>query len=182
MCRASTEVRSILSPLKEISMKMIPLSAVVFTFAMAAAAYEIADENEVVSQTCRISVKAEVIHDETMEKKTGRAIVSVNLTDDDGNPYRGEEIEVVANGGTFVCNLPEDSAQESVGSQTDGADCFMTGDDGIAKLYLVNIPINQQIHIRANYDCGGRMINGSASLSISRAVVKKKKQVKLPSR
>lgn len=163
-------------------MKKVLLSTVMLAFATAATAYEIPDENEVTSQTCRISVNAEVIRDETMEKKTGRAIVRVNLADDEGNPYRGERIEVVANGGTFVCTLPEDSAQAGADSTSDEADCFMTGFDGIAKLYLVNIPINQQIRIRANYDCGGRMINGSASLSISRAVVKKKKQVRPPSR
>jgi hypothetical protein len=137
--------------------------------------YEIPDENEYVTRTCRLSVKAEVIPDKTLEKPTGRAVVTANLTDDEGNPYRGERVEVSANGGTFVCRLPDDSTSE--GSETD-ADCFTTRDDGIAKLYLVNIPLNTRIQVKASCDCGDRSINSTASLAISRAKVKRKRQVR----
>ena len=141
----------------------------------AAFSYEIPDENEVITRTCRLSIKAEVIPDKTLEKPTGRAVVTVDLTDDESNPYRGERVEVRATGGTFICRLPEDSSSES--SETD-SDCFTTRDDGIAKLYLINIPLNTKVQIKASYDCGDRIINSTASLAISRARVKRKKQIR----
>ena len=136
--------------------------------------YEIPDETEVVTRTCRLSVKLEVIPDKTMEKPTGRAVVTANLFDDEGNPYRGERIEFSATHGTFICTLPEDAVTEESETSTD---CFSTRDDGIAKLYLVNIPLNTKIQVKATYNCGDRIISSTASLGISRGKVKRRKQV-----
>ncbi|MBN1757710.1 MAG: hypothetical protein JW863_05305 [Chitinispirillaceae bacterium] len=148
------------------------LSAMVFGYEES---YEIPDETEYVSRTCRLSVKLEVIPDKTMEKPTGRAVVTANLFDDDGNPYRGERIEFSATHGTFICRLPEDAVAEESETSTD---CFSTRDDGIAKLYLVNIPLNTKIQVKATYNCGDRIISSTASLAISRGKAKRRKQVK----
>ncbi|MBN1575909.1 MAG: hypothetical protein JW913_05110 [Chitinispirillaceae bacterium] len=137
--------------------------------------YEIPDENEVVSRTCRLAVKVEVIRDSMLERPSGRALVTAHLFDGDGNPYRGERIELTATTGTFICRLPDDS---STADAELSKDCYSTGDDGKAKIYLVNIPFNQKVHIKANYDCDDRLITGTASLSVSRSVVRKKKPVR----
>lgn len=135
--------------------------------------YEIPDENEVTTKTCRLKVKIEVIKDENLDKPVGRAIVTAILTDDNGNPYIGERVELSANFGTFVCRLPEDSLSSGGESEND---CFHTASDGKATVYLINIPYNHTITVRATYDCGGREIVGTASMSISKKVVKKKKK------
>ena len=137
--------------------------------------YEIPDENEVVTRTCRITVKLEVLPDTSFEKPTGRALVTVNLFDDDGNPYRGERVELRATHGTFICRLPEDTA---AGESETGSDCFATRDDGIARPYLVNIPFNTKIQVKASYSCDDRLVYSTASLSISRGVVKRRKRVR----
>ena len=156
-------------------MKKKIFSVCVILFCTAVSGYEIPDENEIITRTCRLAVKLEVIRDETLQKPTGRAIVTAHLFDDEGNPYRGERIEFSATAGTFACRLPEDSTP--VETETD-YQCFSTGDDGLAKPFLINIPYNQQVRVKATYTCGERIITTSASMSISRATVKKKKRVK----
>lgn len=133
-------------------------------------AYEIPDENEELARTCRINVKVQVIPDTEMEMATGRAIVTAILTDDAGNPYRQEKVRLAANAGTFICNLPEAASDTTA----QPVDCFQTGFDGSAKLYLVNIPLNTPIRITAAYDCDDRTVSSFATMSISRSVAKKK--------
>jgi len=135
--------------------------------------YEIPDENEVTSRTCRLSLKVEIIRDSMLERPAGRALVTAHLFDESGNPYRGERIEMVATNGTFLCRLPDAVSATSETETSD--DCFSTGDDGMVNVYLVSIPFNRQVRIKANYDCDGRLITGTASLSVSRNVVHKKK-------
>ena len=156
-------------------MKKSPFALITMLLATAAIGYEIPDENEVVARTCRLALKLEVIRDETLEKPTGRAIVTAHLFDDEGNPYRGERIEFSAGTGTFVCRLPEDSTTEETEPTYD---CFSTGDDGIAKPYLINIPYNQQVRVKATYSCDERIITTTASMSISRSRTKRKKPVR----
>ncbi|MBN1309602.1 MAG: hypothetical protein JXA18_16905 [Chitinispirillaceae bacterium] len=156
-------------------MKLQHWVSTILLFTAIVRGYEIPDENEVISRTCRLAVKVEIIRDSVLERPAGRALVTVHLFDGDDNPYRGERIELIATSGTFLCRLPEDTAE----GETEAADeCFSTGDDGKAKIYLVNIPFNQRVHIKANYDCDGRLITGTASLSVSRSVVRKKKSVR----
>ena len=142
--------------------------------------YDIPDENEVTAQTCRLAVKLEVIRDETMQKATGRAMVIAHLYDDAGNPLRGERIELTANAGTFVCRLPDDTTAAARAGDGEADACFTTGDDGTAKPYLLNIPYNTRVQVKAGYTCGERAIFTTASMSISRQVVKHKKAVKMP--
>jgi len=151
---------------------LIILVLTVFTTSLSA--YEIADENEYVSRTCRMSVTVKVIPDETLTLPTGRAIVTATLTDNDGNPQRQTRLDVRANAGTFMCALPEDSM--STATSTSDA-CFTTGYDGIAKLYLVNIPLNTPIRVTAAYDCDGNAVSSFATMSISRGKVKRKQRV-----
>jgi hypothetical protein len=139
--------------------------------------YEIPDETEMVTRTCRLSVKLEAIPDKTLKKPTGRAIVTAVLSDDDGNPYRGERVEFSATNGTFICRLPDDSTSDASETSTD---CFTTRDDGIAKLYLVNIPLNTKIQVKASFDCGDRIVTSTASLAFSRSKVQRQKKVRLP--
>ncbi len=143
--------------------------------ATAANAYEIPDENEVPARTCRLTVKIEVIRDETLERPSGRAVVTAQLFDGEGNPYRGERINFSATAGTFVCRLPEDSTS---GDTESSDDCFVTGDDGTAKPYLINIPYNRQVSVKAVYSCDERLITAAASMSISRERVKGRKAIK----
>jgi hypothetical protein len=135
--------------------------------------YEIPDENEVTMQTCRLSVKLEVIRDETLKKATGRAQVIARLTDESGNPLISQRIEFTANAGTFVCKLPEDSTP--AWGDNDEEACFTTNYEGKATPYLLNIPYNQRVQVKATYSCGERVITTTASMSISRQVVKKRK-------
>jgi hypothetical protein len=147
---------------------------VAITFLVSTAiAYEIPDENEELARTCRIAVKIKVLPDEQMKKRTGRAIVSATLTDDADNPYRQERIDFTANAGTFTCQNPEDTTTPP-SEMTDS--CFTTGFDGVAKVYLVNIPVNTPIRVTASYMCSDRKIASFATMSISRGIVKKKKR------
>ena len=139
--------------------------------------YEIPDETEVISRTCSLSVKLEVIPDPEMKRRSGRAKVAVLLCDRDGNPHRGEKMALTATVGTFICTLPE----ERTGSSDETtSDCFTTGDDGYARLYLVNIPFNHQVRVKAQYDCGDYIVTGNASLAITRGKVRHKKRIRLP--
>lgn len=137
--------------------------------------YEILDENEVTSRTCRLAVNAVIIQDETLQKSSGRVLVTVHVFDGEGNPYRGEPIVLTATSGTFLCRLPDDTAAGSIEAEET---CFSTGDDGKANVFLVNIPFNQPLRIKATHDCDGRLITGTASVTISRGVVRKKKRVR----
>ena len=154
-------------------MKKSPFALITMLLATAAIGYEIPDENEVVARTCRLALKLEVIRDETLEKPTGRAIVTAHLFDDEGNPYRGERIEFSANTGTFVCRLPDDS---TAGETEPSSDCFTTGDDGKAKPFLINIPYNQPVRVKATYTCDERVITTTASMSLSRSKTRRKKR------
>jgi hypothetical protein len=134
--------------------------------------YEIPDENEEIARTCRINVKLQVIPDASMQNRTGRALVTTTVTDDEGNPYGGERVTLSANAGTFVCGLPKDTVPATE-TAVSPADCFLTGYDGIARLYLVNIPLNSPIRVTASYNCNDSRISSSATMSISRGVVNK---------
>lgn len=139
--------------------------------------YEIPDETEVISRTCSLSVKLEVIPDPEMKRRSGRAKVAVFLGDRDGNPHRSEKLTLTATVGTFICNLPGETGIQNDETSTD---CFTTGDDGYATLYLVNIPFNHQVRVNAQYDCGDYIVTGNASLAITRGKVKRKKRIRLP--
>jgi hypothetical protein len=141
--------------------------------------YEIPDENEVTAQSCKISLKVEVVRDESMERPTARAIVTGHLFDENGFPLVGERIEFSATTGSFSCRLPDDSTAAPL--TDDNADvCFDTDVEGNAKPYLLNIPYNSRVQIRAKYTCGEQSIFATASMSVSRQVVKHKKAVRLP--
>ena len=156
-------------------MKLRHWVSMILFFTAIVRGYEIPDENEFISRTCRLAVKVEIIRDSVLERPAGRGLVTAHLFDGDGNPYRGERIELTATSGTFLCRLPDDTTGSETG---DGKECFTTGDDGKAKIYLVNIPFNQRVHIKANYVCDGRLITSTASLSVSRRVVRKKRSVR----
>jgi len=156
-------------------MKKVALSLFLFCTVFQTAAYDIPDENEYVTETCRINVKISVIPDKKMENTTGRALVSATLTDDEGTPKPQVRLAVTANAGTFICRLPEDTT--SGGSESE-SDCFTTEYDGVARLYLVNIPLNTQIKVTASCPCGERTVSSFATMSISRGKVKHKKRVR----
>lgn len=156
-------------------MKSPLLLLLILVFVPALFAYEIPDENEYVSQTCRISVKVTVIPDEAMTEPTGRAVVTATLTDDEGNPQRQMRLTIKANAGTFMCTLPGDS---TTSEESSSDECFSTGYDGIARLYLVNIPLNAPIKVTASYDCDGNAVSSFATMSISRGKVKHKQRVR----
>jgi hypothetical protein len=137
--------------------------------------YEIPDEEEYVTQTYSLSVKVQVIPDKEMEKPTGRAKDVAHLCDSDGDPHSGETLHLTATAGTFICKLPEEATKEEKETTTD---CFTTGADGKATVYLVNIPLNRQVHVKAIYDSDDYTVTGNAKLLITRGKVKKRKQVR----
>ena len=135
--------------------------------------FEIPDETETVTRTCSLAVSLTVIPDETLKKPTGRAKVVIILCDRNGNPYSGETLQLTANAGTFACKLPEEETKDEEGTS---ADCFATGADGKANLYLLNIPINQRVRIKATYDCGEYIVTSTASCVISRGKAKRRRK------
>lgn len=165
------------SHLKELHMKYLFPILIVLIFSTSGWSYEIPDENEVITRSCSLSVKLEVIPDPGMKRGSGRANVAVFLSDRDGNPHRGETLELKATIGTFICKLPEDTTGPN---DETSSSCFTTGDDGYARIYLVNIPFNQQVRVNAKYDCGDYIVTGNANLVIRRGKVRRKKRVHLP--
>jgi hypothetical protein len=160
-------------------MKYLSPILIVLLLSTSGWSYEIPDENEVITRTCSLSVKLDIIPDPGMKRRSGRAKVAVFLGDRDGNPHRGETLELRATIGTFICKLPDDTTGPKDEASTS---CFTTGDDGYARLYLVNIPFNQQIRVNAKYGCGDYIVTGNASLVIRRAKARRKgkRRVRLP--
>jgi hypothetical protein len=155
--------------------RSLPFFLLFAAVTITAYSYEIPHEDEVTSRVCRMQLQTKVIPDEQQKQPAGRAIVTVLLVDDEGNSYPKERVSLTATAGTFVCVLPEERTDDG-GEPPE--DCFITGYDGKATVYLINIPINTQVRVTARYECDERAITSTASLSISRSVVKKKKQVK----
>lgn len=151
---------------------------ILIVFSVSAWSYEIPDEKEYIARTCSISVSLSVLPDPDLTKPTGRGKVVVTLCDNDGSPYREQTVELSANAGTFACQLPE----EKTDGEEPESDCFTTGDDGKANLFLINIPLNRQVQVKAAYDCGDYTVNSTASLVISRGKAKRKKQIRIKPR
>ncbi|NLW32493.1 MAG: hypothetical protein GXY77_13675 [Fibrobacter sp.] len=145
-------------------MKKIILSVLLFHIVSYAYEFEISDKN----LGCDISMKLSLIPVEEGDR-SGRAVVNLRLIDKAGAPISGKKIDLSASWGTFMCRLPEDTTNEE---SSDARSCFVTGDDGNARVNLVNIPFNSPVNVKAVCDCGGYTVSATGNLSIKQVRVK----------
>lgn len=127
---------------------------------------ELPDQEEAeVTHSCSLSVALAALPDETV-RASGRARFSAFLCNRHGEPSAGETLQITATHGTLLCTLPGDS---SVVDGTAATSCFTTGKNGRLVVYLINIPLNQVVQVKAHYDCGEYLVSGTGNLVISRS-------------
>lgn len=127
------------------------------------------DEREFV-QSCSLSVKTTVYPADSADA-AGKAVVEVALCDKAGAPIPNQQIEVSASSGTFSCIPPDSFIRENASDRS----CFITGQDGKIRVYLVSIPFNQTGLVKAACTYGDITVKASGSYSIMRHVIKKKR-------
>src|SRR5690554_7759556 len=132
-------------------MKKIVLSVLLVQIVSFGYEFEIPDK----SLGCDISMKLSLIPVEEGDR-SGRAVVNLRLVNKAGAPISGKEIDLSASWGTFMCKLPEDTTNEDF---SDARSCFVTGEDGNARVNLVNIPFNSPVNVKAVCDCGGYTVS-----------------------
>lgn len=136
--------------------------------------YEVSlHDEETVSSSCKISMQLTMAVPEK-DAVSGRAIIEVKLINDLGNPLAGRTIQLTSTRGTFLCRLPEQKTSESNESEPDNT-CFITGQDGLVKVNLINLPLNGNVQVKATCDCGGYQVFTSGSLNYANKITKKKK-------
>ncbi len=146
-------------------MKRTLLLTALLAFNLSAITYE--DES---SETREYYIKLNVAGEKSDSGAMAR--IEIKLFDNENIPLAGVPVALNANCGIFQCYPPgENSIPDSLVQKI----CFTTDVQGVATVYLVNIPYNVQVNIRASAEYGGMTITGSGNISFTR---KQTKQVK----
>jgi len=121
-------------------------------------------EEETVVSSCVLAMTV-TAQPFTADDVAGIAVIELTLRDKEGAPLPGVTMAMSANCGTFMCRLPDDPKPED---EDEERACFRTKDNGIARLYLTNIPFNAAAKVKAQCDCGDYLVNATGSLMITK--------------
>ena len=124
--------------------------------------------------SCSLSMKITVFPPEASET-SGRGYIEVFLCDKNGIAVPNKEISLISSCGVLSCQAGMYGDDRSLSSDKT---CYVTGDDGRAQVYLVDVPFNTQGRVKATSFCNEITVKGSGTFMISRKSAKKRTRSK----
>jgi hypothetical protein len=143
-------------------MMVLILQAVCFSYE-----FDISEE----STNCSLSMKL-LMDSAATEELTGRATIEVKLCTKEGVPLSGYSLELSSTWGTFLCLRP--GLNDGMATDAEERACFKTGEDGLARIRLVNVPVNSPVKVKVVCDCGNYHVFAAGTLSMNKSGKRKK--------